>query len=420
MGYSIEITQRDLASMNQGVWSGEMKAITFLGTAPYKKVTYEYKNAEGILLVCETNLFPEALYKFFQPDEMLVVVTKDAKNKHFSNLCDRLKGKIDPQPIDIPDGKNADELWSIFDKLTQKVDENDQIVFDFTLAFRYIPFLVFLATAYLRSAKGVKLKAITYGALEAGSGEKAPVFDLAPFIDLLDWTTCTDKFLKTGVANDLSKMLQDAHSRPYQSSQRIREDLPRQLKNTAARMEDITNAISLARAEEVMKMAVKMTEQLEICRQETDRWAKPFSLLLDKTKNAYAPFALSDPRNYVKESLTIQLKLLRWYLEKEQIIQASILAREWLVSLVAYRTDKDPIGDRKCIESMLNECANSGKLSKNIIEIEKAKEIIEIWGRLRNIRNDIAHGGMREQPMPTKRLISNVKEILCSLDGLAP
>ncbi|MBK7917066.1 MAG: hypothetical protein IPJ94_12540 [Chloroflexi bacterium] len=40
-----------------------MKVISFLGTTDYKETTYVYDNAEF-----STNLFPEALYAFFQPD----------------------------------------------------------------------------------------------------------------------------------------------------------------------------------------------------------------------------------------------------------------------------------------------------------------------------------------------------------------
>lgn len=396
-----------------------MKAITFLGITDYRPVTYVYKDPEGNTNECLTELFPEALCSFFNPDELLVVVTEKAKEKHFDNLCKRLKGKK-AYPIDIPDGKNTDELWSIFDELIKKVDEGDEVVFDITYAFRSIPFLVFLATAFLRSARGVKIKAITYGAYDADPSKKrAPVFDLSPFIDLLDWTMATDKFLKTGNPTHLCGLLEGAHGDTIPSSKADNdskvENLPNQLKNAAEQMKSTYAAMSLARAEEVMEKARKATEQLEMSRMEVERGAKPFSLLLDKTCRFYQPFALENPRNDIKKSLLIQLDLIKWHLEMEQIVQASILGREWLVTLVAYLKKKDIINDRGFCEGALNNSEHNRKPLFLNLSCEQDEKIIELWRKLRPIRNDLAHVGNRKDPLQTEKLISEMREIFETL-----
>jgi len=103
-------------------------------------------------------------------------------------LASRLNGKTTLRPISIPDGKDEAEIWGIFETLTQNVNEGDSIVFDITHAFRSIPFLAMIAVSYLRAAKGIELNAIVYGAYDARIDDKSPVFNLTPFVTLLDWT----------------------------------------------------------------------------------------------------------------------------------------------------------------------------------------------------------------------------------------
>jgi hypothetical protein len=51
--------------------------------------------------------------------------------------------------------------------------------------------LALLAAAFLRSAKGIRLRALLYGAYDARENDVAPVFDLTPFLDLLEWMFAT-------------------------------------------------------------------------------------------------------------------------------------------------------------------------------------------------------------------------------------
>jgi hypothetical protein len=215
--------------------------------------------------------------------------------------------------------------------------------------------------------------------------------------------------------------LKDTHEETLLSAQKDKvakdKELPEQLKKAAERMEETYAAMSLARAEEVMSLAKETTEQLERSGKETARRAKPFSLLLDKTNKFYQPFALGNPRDDVRKSLLIQLDLIKWHLEKEQIVQASILAREWLVSLVAYLKKKDIINERGLIEGMLN---NSAHKSKPLyLNNKQEKLIIDLWIDLRKIRNDLAHGGNNKKPHLTKDLISKMREISGSLEKIS-
>ncbi len=399
-----------------------MKVISFLGTSNYSNTIYVYDGKE-----CNTNLFPEALYTFFEPEHLAVFVTKQAKEKHWQALQQKFeaRGVTDVlHPVDIPVGRSEDELWQIFDQLTAQIDNDEEVVFDITNAFRSIPMLVFIAIAYLRSAQNVHLKAITYGAFDANENNRTPVFDLSPFITLLDWTTATDKFLKTGNASELVALLKNAHQLPYTTNQ-LKDTLPRKLKSVASQIDVVSQALRLSRAQEAISATGKMVQQLEEARTEVGAWAKPFSVLLDRTKEAYQPFALDKPEQQIRENLKIQLQLLNWYLERGQTVQAVISAREWLVTLVIYRLNWHMITDRKAAEDILNTGAKALEYRQPLPTIasqlsETTDELFKIWGSVGDLRNDVAHTGMRSEPRKTNTIINSANELYERLFKLAP
>lgn len=399
-----------------------MKVISFLGTSNYTETTYVYKGVE-----CTTNLFPEALYTFFQPKHLAVFVTKEAKEKHWQSLRQKFENRQVAQilhPVSIPMGRSEVELWQVFDQLTAQIEDGEEVVFDITNAFRSIPVLVFIAIAYLRSAKNVQLKAITYGAFEAKENNYSPVFDLSPFITLLDWTTATDKFLKTGNASELVKQLENAHQLPYTTANQSKNNRPRQLKNVANKMDVVSQALRLARAQEAMSAAGEMIEKLEQAREEVMAWAKPFGVLLDQTKKVYQPFALNPPDQDIRQNLSIQLQLLKWYLDRGQTVQAIILAREWLVTLVTHRLGWHMIADRELAENVLKSGAQALAKKSPLPTLahqisERPEEIINAWSYVSDLRNDVAHTGMRSEPRKTGTIIKNAEELYNRLSELA-
>src|SRR5215813_14716663 len=118
-----------------------MKLLSFLGTGNYSQVRYVWGQH-----AYDTDLFPEALAVWLMPSQVLMLLTKEAKqHQNWTNLQARLAGKVEPTAIDIPSGKSEAELWQIFEKLTGCLDEGDEVVFDVTHAFRSLPILTLLA-----------------------------------------------------------------------------------------------------------------------------------------------------------------------------------------------------------------------------------------------------------------------------------
>jgi len=190
---------------------------------------------------------------------------------------------------------------------------------------------------------------------------------------------------------------------------------PKELKNLASDIDDISRSMALARSEEVMNKALKMAKRPQSCRTEADDWAKPFSLLLDKINNGFNPLSLQNPREDINRRLAIELKILDWQLEKGQIIQAILLSREWTVTFYANQLGKDILTGRDETEQMLNSQAKLQLSEKK--DINKS-ELISIWSDLIQLRNDVAHCGMRKNPMQSVSLEKRAKEVVLRLSRL--
>ncbi|MDR7416049.1 MAG: TIGR02221 family CRISPR-associated protein, partial [Armatimonadota bacterium] len=186
--------------------------LTFLGTGRYETVTYTWEGKAAQ----PTHLFPLAADALFAPEKVVVFLTSQARqHENFRDLQSRLREKL--QPVSIPEGRSQDELWEIFGQVANAVKDGETVILDITHAFRSIPLIVFNVAAYLRRTKNVTIEHILYGAFEAREPfrmppqpeDRVPVFDLAPLLELLDWTSGAEALLKRGDAGLIAeKMIQ--------------------------------------------------------------------------------------------------------------------------------------------------------------------------------------------------------------------
>jgi CRISPR-associated DxTHG motif protein len=401
-----------------------MKAISFLGIGKYEDATYVYQEKGHT-----TRFFPTAIPVFFPDVQTLYLFVTPTVQKHdnFQAVRDLL-----PSPplksVSIPEGHSEAELWEIFRILTDVVQEGDEVVFDITHSFRSLPFLTFLAAAYLRAARRVTVRAVIYGAYEARPKEDSgprPVFDLTPFVYLLDWLAAANEFIYTGNARFLARLLEQEGRNRCQSS----------LKRAGETLAEFSQAIMLCRPIEVMEGAGKLEKVLRGARDDMAQWARPFEVMADRIVGEYGRYALPAPTapENVAESLRRQLDLIRRYLERNQVIQGVTLAREWLVTAVGWRKGKGfalALAEREEIERGISGVAklHRRELSEDFLnevgkwlnEQEERDRVRGLWDHLSGVRNDLDHAGMSPGRMPAARLQRKAQEeILPRLEELA-
>jgi CRISPR-associated protein, TM1812 family len=408
-----------------------MKALSFLGASRYQTVTYVW---EG--LSHTTSLFPEALARIFSPKEVIVFVTKTARDYRPSEaepayketLEQRLEGLIRFE--EIPEGRSEAELWEIFDRVSGAVREGETVILDITHAFRSIPMIVFAVASYLRRTKNVNVERIVYGAFEARNPlrtppqpqDRAPIFDLTPLLELLDWTSGAEALLKRGDAGLIADKMIAAH----QTLRRTGTGTPARLKTLGQKLQAFSQALHLSRPREVMRTAHELLSLLEEARDEFQRWALPFALLAEQIRRELEPLAFAEPDTLSRENLERQVGLVEYYLRKELVVQAVTLAREWVISFVLLcRGGGNWLRrvDREEVERALG--AAAAGLRRETAEVPgwfdglpQRDRLAHLWNKLGQLRNDLAHCGMSEDARRADAIANDARAIPEELRGL--
>lgn len=402
--------------------------IAFLGKYP-KETRYAFKGK-----VYTGRVFPEALREFVHFDQMLVFVTEEAR-EHAWPVLEGL-GDARIQAVSIPRGETTVEMWAMFDAVMERIDRNDTVIFDITHGLRSAPFLVFLFSAFLKIARNVVIEAIYYGAFELGNPAKdipAPVIDLSEFVTMLDWLTATNQFTKSGDGQALAQLLRAEMPPGIQmGSDQEARDLGRQLRSAAESIEVMSNALRVARPIEGMQSASDLLITLERTQAQVSAQAPPFEALSEQIARSYGQFELDQPieEHNILTNLHQQLKMIRWYLDGKHVVQAILMAREWLVSVVAFQFGlpiMDELKGRKPSEQALNSAARrtyepekvkTGPMDETFLGLPDVELVIALWQRLTNARNDIAHCGMRLSAKESGSLIKDAEAFYMDLERI--
>jgi CRISPR-associated DxTHG motif protein len=374
-----------------------MKLITVLGTRKYEPATYRWNDH-----TYETSFVQEAFVHWLKPEVTCVLLTEGARAGQWQDLHQKLQGHTHTVEIDIPDGKNEAELWEIFEAISDAVCEGDQIAFDITHGFRSLTVIALLTIAYLKQVKGVKVQYVLYGAYEARNDKDqvAPVFDLTPFANLLDWLAAAKMFMATGDSSELGRLIQEVQNDAYRKRGAYGENLPRALKNFGMALEEVSNDLLLARVPNLPDSIRRLAQRQSEANTEVGQWTPPLTLLLDKIADAYEPFQ--------DDSLPTQATLIRWYLDHNHIVQAMTLAREWVVSYHLHKEGRDwrSRKEREQMEKRLGESLQQDSL----------------WSKIAEIRNDLAHCGFGRaegQVLSAKLIHQNAEEVVQQIEQLA-
>jgi len=401
-----------------------VKALSFLGVSSWEPVTYVWNETSGAPLTYQTHLFPEAVARIFSPDRLLLLVTdKAAEDPKFKELCERLGDLV--EPVRIPDGRSTEELWEIFDICVSRVGKDEDLVLDVTHGFRTLPLIVFTVGAYLRRTRNVTIRRIVYGAYEAREPlrnppeptDRAPVFDLTPLLDLLDWLSGAEAFLRRSDATILAERL--LKTRRSLSGTRPGEVLAKKLDGVGKKLGLLGDALHLARVTDVMRLSGEFLRKMDEAEEDIGRWAKPFGTILDEVRKEIGPIQYySSSGRLDMENLRRQFSLVEHYEKKGLIMQAVTLARELMVSWGCLKTgagpdqwrDKD---FREKVEKEMNEVARSLRSSSPWHSHPWfTREVAEVWNELSILRNDLAHCGMRKDASTETTIVGNARRVL--------
>jgi CRISPR-associated Csx2 family protein len=388
--------------------------ISALGTNKYTEVTYRFQDGQAIRSSYPVHaLIQKSGVKF---NQTIILLTEKARAENWELmklfLQDYKEAAGEIRDVDIKDGRDSEEIWQIFDVIAEVVPENAQLYIDITHGLRHLPMLLVMAAAYLRAAKNVTIRSISYGAFELGKRDandsrivvECDVFELLPFVELFDWASAAKMFRETGNASQLAYLLRS-------TGERLGEEAREQINSVAQQLDEVNLALEVARPEEAMQKAHSVTQAIDASAERIQTYAKPFSLLKGLLKGAFERISLLRPSSIV-DRLQGQRKLIDWYFERGRIALATILTREWMISSEMRRRGSRGVSDYEDRQEIATELSRPPRNAS-----QSARNRHKLWRRLQNIRNQIAHAGQSDQQrQPASHIKQEFEKILQELD----
>lgn len=218
--------------------------VSFLGTSFYGTCCYKRGDfcSESTRFIQDAMLQCHHVEEWTENDMIIMLLTNSAKEQNwkvennqrskypgqsmedYKGLKDILEERnyeAEVVAVDLePDYKNRkeeyeketdeDRLWRIFNIVYSQLKPNDEIFFDVTHAYRYLPMFSVVLGNYTKFMKKAKITSISYGNYEARTKVDgkfvAPIVDLLPLSELQDWTFAAANFLRSGDASKLVEL----------------------------------------------------------------------------------------------------------------------------------------------------------------------------------------------------------------------
>lgn len=330
-------------------------------------------------------------------------------------------------PVDIPDGKDEREMWEIFEKVFSLLKEGDELYFDVTHGFRYLPMLVLVLGNYAKFLRNVSVRSLTYGNYEAADRsvkpELAPFVDITPLSVLQDWTNASSDFLRHGDASRL-KGLCMKELKPILRETRGADVTAQSFRHLAETLSSFADNLRFCRGLSIYsgEDVVKLRESLEGVE---DRYLKALIPLLDNVASSVKGFTSDNVVNLLRAS-ELCLRYGNY--------QASVtLMQEGMVSFFCVQHEIS-IEDEKSrelvgraitkklfyFENRLQDyrAQPDSTLEKKIDEIYNddllTREFVNEYSNLTNVRNDMNHAGMRSvrAPLTVNKLQRNIERCM--------
>ncbi len=387
--------------------------ITSLGTNKYSDTIYSWPGVGEY----ETSHVAAALGRLWKADRIVVLATQAAEKENGADLKNSLSAADCPIPLfeRLPEGRTEDELWAQFHVIRDAVEKSisGDVLLDITHGFRAQSFFTGAVINVLRAA-GVNPDRIelVYGEFRKDD-PPSPIWDLALFVELIDWAQALSLFLKTGFADPLvelghlsqrkqsKKMLARGDDGAFPGFGRLVKAIERFADDLATmRLASLISGYEQndARKDKARGSATDLLVTIEQCRTEVVAKLPPLALILDQLAEKIRP--LSAECLYGKEGQKALYALARYYLELNRYPEVAATVREARINL--HSTDE------RAVE------INSPRYQQELRSTaeNRFREQDPASREITDIRNDIEHCGFRKQPLTAQTLKARVKSLV--------
>lgn len=362
-------------------------------------------------------------------------IKKDPSYKGLKEVLDGMDLKFPIKPIDIKNGNNEEEIWEIFNTLFNELEPEDQLFFDLTHGFRYLPMLVLVLGNYAKFLKGVTVRHISYGNYEAMDRTTmiAPLMDILPLTILQDWTYAAADYLRNGKSDRFVELAKDYKVSIFQGTRTGDKTNARLIESLAKNLKLTTEDFQTCRGPEILngKHVSNLKRDLGGLK---DISIKPLEPLTKKLEDAFNSFDSTEEKSNDLQFWN-GFEAAKWCWDHQLYQQAAVILQENVVSFLCHRNqldmyDKDQrslvnvafkympdLNNKDLSEEKKNEITNYTKKNpalKSLLadSLINEKVLYDAFGCISTERNDINHNGMRKSPHGADVIRDNIKNAI--------
>ncbi len=415
--------------------------MSVLGTGFYGKCKYQI----GDFISKETRFIQQATLEMLFDSEnwtdndaiyfLLTDKAKDlnwntyasGKRKNFKDVEDSYTGLeeeldnagIKAQKVDIKDGNTEEDLWDNFSKIYDLLQEGDELYFDITHGFRYLPMFVLVLMNYAKFLKHIKVKLVSYGNYESRNQQGiAPLMDLTTLVKLQEWTNAAADYMQYGDVKGLNDIGKEKTIKLILKEKKGKDETAKDLQFLFNALEKFSNEISFCRGLDIIKgeAAQRIKEYTKAI---APNYLRPFSPFFDKFANNVSNFkAQSIDNMYYSAKLCVSYGKYQ---------SATTLLREWVLSSICSKIKKnfEDKDIREKISTILQQNREKNNLSQEQLEKLfpecqnfKVNKVANAYSEIANARNDFNHAGIRKGFFNSRTLQDKVEKAIGSLSFL--
>ncbi|MBI5368403.1 MAG: TIGR02221 family CRISPR-associated protein [Planctomycetes bacterium] len=374
--------------------------VTSIGTGEYVETAYRLGERE-----VRARFAPVALARLLGDLRgacASVLVTPKARARWYDAAASELAELgLAPEPVEIPEGRNEDELLAIFEAITRRVPAGASVVLDVTYGLRHLPFVHLAALAFLTGLRDVQVRGIYYGAFELDR-QAPPILELTPLFNLLRWYHALEMARETGNLTGVARQFEEEAKRRGPSGMAERD-----LRAAVEPLSKLSIALATGLPLEAGLHAAALGAAIRaLAGAAAGGRARASRLVLATLEEVVAPWAVangSEPAPAGKGAMCLdraelerELGLAEWYAGHGDHAKALGLLREWLVNAVLVARGEtagwlDYNARRKPAEEALNGLSERRKRG---LASESGGRLGELWERVSQRRNRVQHAGM--------------------------
>lgn len=424
--------------------------MSVLGTGMYGKCKYQY----GDFVSAETRFIQQATLEILQhkqewtdKDVVYIYQTETSQKanwdipsgkrlnrqtgqeEEYAGLCQILKDmhlQAHVCPVFIPEGKNEDEIWQVFNVILSGLEEGDELYFDLTHGFRYLPMLILVLGNYAKFLKHTKTMSITYGNFEARAKETntAPITDLRPLLMLQEWTDAASDYLRHGDVERMKQLSKDKIT-PLLRVSKGKDRQALNMNGLVLSLEAFTQQLHFCRGLSLLggKEALMIRQYVNEAK---GNLISPLTPLLTHIRSTVEAYASDDVRNLMQSA--------RLCLGYENYQSAITLLEEAIVTFFCLRQGIAPneskqrdivnkaFAKRSCSLAGRDYMPSAPDMEMKIDKVAKdtlmTDELVSNFSSISGFRNDFNHAGFRPKPQDVKQMKKYIEKSLTLVEEL--